>query len=179
MAGKQNAAGQPEHDLTRNNKRNAAQVACSDRDATYSLRARSHRPVDNYSNWNYILVVLPLGVWEWNSAHIKRSPKAKHCNEFLLRHRQWVLNGEKIRAVKNLMDNVQTCHRSGKGEKSLSHHRTEGSRVDHRRQITGEIAPLTPSDVILQKLRWYVDTVAAIHLTRNCILTLWSPPLWL
>lgn len=83
-----------------------------------------------------------------------------------------MLNGEKIRAVKNLMDNVQTCHRSGKGEKSLSDHRTEGSRVDHRRQITGEIAPLTPSDVILQKLRWYVDTVAAIHLTRNCILTL-------
>lgn len=38
-----------------------------------------------------------------------------------------MLNGEKIRAVKNLIGNVQTCHRSGKGEKSLNDHRTEGS----------------------------------------------------
>lgn len=81
MAGKQNAAVQP--NITQQEiieKRCTSHVLRWSR--VFRCKARAHRSLENYSNWNYILVVQPPGVREWNSAHIKPSPKAKHYNEF-------------------------------------------------------------------------------------------------
>lgn len=48
----------------------------------FLYETRTHRSLENYSNWNYISVLQPPGVRGWNSEHIKPSPKAKRCNEF-------------------------------------------------------------------------------------------------
>lgn len=79
MAGKQNAAVNP--NITQQEiieKRCTSHVL----QCVFQCKATAHRSLENYSNWNYILVVQPPGVREWNSAHIMPSPKAKRCNEF-------------------------------------------------------------------------------------------------
>lgn len=78
MAGKQNAAVRP--NITRPEIIDAAPVIfCG---GVVQCKTGAHRSLENYSNWNCILVVQPPGVWGWNPVHIKPSPKAKCCNEF-------------------------------------------------------------------------------------------------